>query len=236
MTDFYGYGNLHGKFWAIGMEEGGDSNTLLPRVVGWESLGAGPTVDIQAMHAHLGQSHWFGIFGPAQPTWQGVIKIVLAATRTEVGHGNTAQDYQHNKFARLDSDTAMLDLMPLPSPSSNEWAYQDLYRTREQYMAALAPQRIARLKELIREHRPSVVIMLSKTYLNDYWRKLCIGLKEEKYIPNGLGTFGGKKSKSWLYGRTKICTFIVCDHPASWVPSGYYEAIGKQLRSFTTQT
>lgn len=224
LDGFFGYGNLDGRFWAIGMEEGGDSSTIIDRVEAWEKLGRGATVDIKELHELIDQHHWFSVFAHSQTTWQGVIKIVLAAMSTITPCELDTKEYQRSRFARSDGDTAMLDLMPLPSPDSKIWAYKSLYPTRDKYLNEMAPLRIGWIKQKIREHKPKVVIMLSKSYRDPYWNQVHYAFKE---VPYENGPFDkGNRKRTWLLGQTKATAYVICDHPAAQVPDRYYAQIG----------
>jgi hypothetical protein len=74
-------------------------------------------------------------------------------------------------------ETATVELMPLPSRNTREssWLYADygVFRceSRKAYIEHYKPDRIKKLVELVRVHRPKLVIFYSVLYLPE-WRKV----------------------------------------------------------------
>jgi hypothetical protein len=57
MDDFYGYGNLDGRLWFVGMEEsGGDFEEISGRLSTWDCRGRRPVEDAAEYHPGFGRS------------------------------------------------------------------------------------------------------------------------------------------------------------------------------------
>lgn len=166
MSNFCGYGNLHSPYWFIGKEEGGGATLEenFQRVITWESMGKTTTVDSMDYHLKLGYTD--REMTRIQPTWTKLIQILL----TLDGKGASKEDrrrYQSYKLGRTDSNHCLLELMPMASRSTSLWLWQSIFHDyygcadRKSYFAAVAPQRRQKLKALIEEYAPKVVVFYS---------------------------------------------------------------------------
>lgn len=61
MQTFYGYGNLDGRFWFIGMEEGGGNSLeeMQARLKAWKQLGKPELADLRDFHLLLRMREFF---------------------------------------------------------------------------------------------------------------------------------------------------------------------------------
>jgi hypothetical protein len=166
MSNFCGYGNLHSPYWFIGKEEGGGATLEenFQRVLAWESMGKTTTVDSMDYHLKLGYTD--REMTRIQPTWTKLIQILL----TLDGKGASKEerrDFQRHKLGRADSNHCLLELMPMASRSTSLWLCQSIfhdyygYTDRKSYFSAVAPQRRRKLKSLIEEYAPKLVVFYS---------------------------------------------------------------------------
>jgi len=161
---FYGYGDFGARYWFVGMEEGGggSEDEVERRLNAWDRLGRRQVEDLAEFHAAICEKRWFDR-GVLQPTWRGLIRIVLAAK----GLQPTIEDvrtYQREHLGRRGGETALLEIMPLPSPTIGAWHYtpmvtSDRLRSRDEYDAAVRPMRLAHIQARINECRPAIVIV-----------------------------------------------------------------------------
>lgn len=155
--DFFGYGSLRAPYWFVGLEEGGEAATIAARVEQWKQLGAGTLVDLYEMHKRLpGGLQWFSEHPRIQPTWSKLIRIVLLAENRDADT-ESLRTYQRDRLGRADGETALLELMPLPSRNLGEWQHCDQLpelRTRKIYASTFREERATRLLELIDSHQP----------------------------------------------------------------------------------
>ena len=99
-----------------------------------------------------------------QPTWNRMCGIMLDLK----GHPNDTErrrDYQSENLGRECGDTLLLELLPIPSGSIDTWTHSELLpgiADRHDYEEKALPRRVCCIRELVREHRPQVVICHGK--------------------------------------------------------------------------
>lgn len=191
IPEFFGYGNLAGHIWFIGMEEGGGTNLqeVRDRLNIWEKRGRRRVEDANGYHVSIGMGRLFGPNAEEQRTWAKLIRVILAYQNAIADiAGPITQDqvrrYQASQFGDPHAPYAFLELFPLPSPGIGVWNYgagQAIAReswtnigylqTRVAYRRHVAPVRIQSLRALIDAHRPNAVICYGKSYRR-YWNRL----------------------------------------------------------------
>ena len=228
MTGFYGYGNLHGDYWFIGMEEGGGSTfaEIERRLNCWDQRGRMFVEDMAEFHEAFGEKRWFR-WRQLQPTWSKLIRLLLRAT----GKPHDDEDllsYQVDKLGRSAGVTCLLELMPLPSQSVEHWhygAWSDLpsLRSRETYLKALMGPRAAKLKELIVAYHPRIAVFYGKAY-EDLWTAVC--------PPDArFQRFHIADNQSWKIAHLDRSTYVLCSHPAArGLSNNYFGDIGRKIR------
>lgn len=177
IKNFWGYGSLESPTWFVGMEEGFDSSTKPPELVArFKATHGHTTVDMRnGMEEVADHIRWFQHGAPIQPTWKYPIALYLYLKNRAVPTKEDIGDYQATKLGdALLRETAAIELMPLPSNKANgaTWMYGDIdlpcLQTRNAYLKAYKPARVQKLKELIAQYRPKIVIFYSLTYLPDW--------------------------------------------------------------------
>ena len=174
MHNFYGYGAWTARLWFVGMEEGG-GNTLdeiQRRLAAWDQTNE--LADLYEFHRNLPDAPWFGTHPRIQKTWGKLIRIALCAE----GRPPTTEDvrrYQRDELGRRDGSTALIELFPLPSPSTQHWTYSQCniaeIATRECYRDAIAEHRINAIRDRIRTARPRAIIFYGREY-RQYWERI----------------------------------------------------------------
>lgn len=221
--EFYGYGNYQGKIWFIGMEEGGGNseNEIETRINAWASHSR-ELEDVASYHQAIGISQFFTPTPVLQTTWSKLIRLLLcfqniAPTMEKI------RLYQRDEFGRRDNETCLLELMPLPSPSTNEWLYSRIsslpyLETRKKYTEKLLEFRIKAIQEKIFEYAPEIVIFYSKKYTK-YWEQIAgIPLTE---FENNISI-----------GHNQSTTFAIVTHPATrGVTNEYFCQAGNIIRA-----
>ncbi len=205
LKNFWGYGNLKGSVWFIGMEEGLGENEGFP-FERFQATDGKKVVDITSNT--LADHQKFVTDGKYQPTYNRLIFILLYQKHRRIPTKEEIRDYQISEFGRIKSDHAILELMPLPSKSvkNSDWTYQDIpligLTNREEYLASYIPDRVHALKILIEKHQPKLVLFYSRTYLK-HWQ-LIVPKKLKEVIPGRLHVA--------KIGNT---TYAVTSHPTS---------------------
>jgi hypothetical protein len=145
-------------------EAGGGESNLRTR------LNFQPVMDNAKAHEIFGWTRHHKGKRTIQPTWRGMCCIMLrlqgiAPTRHNI------RTYQAEQLGRTHGNTLLTELMPIPKPKVGHWPYGELmpqFASREAYYAAVKPQRIKLLRELVDTHQPKVVIGYGKGFWSSY--------------------------------------------------------------------
>ncbi len=174
IKNFWGYGNLKSKIWFVGMEEGCDGS-ISKLVKRFEATARGEVFDIyDDMRHDADHMRWFQEKAPTQATYRRLIYLLLYLETRKEPTLEEIREYQIKHFGRKHKDHAVLELMSLPARSlkQKDWVYAssgiDGLSSREEYLKKYQPERVRRLRELIREHKPKIVIFYSLTYLEQW--------------------------------------------------------------------
>lgn len=170
---FQGYGNKEGKYWFLGMEEGGGSlEELKKRAVLFSEV-----EDLYDAHEKLGRAH---TMERHVPTWRVMSKLVMALNgQPDWANVEAARTYQAEKLGRKAGETFLVELMPLPSPSTQVWPYKSIYCDRDAYYQAVRPGRIAMLRKEVSSYSPEFLICYGK----GNWRHHEEIFEETDFIP-----------------------------------------------------
>lgn len=221
---FYGYGNYSGPYWFVGMEEaGGDSfEEVERRLVAWSGRGQRELEDVASFHKAIGHDELFQEHPPLQRTWSKLMRIILSAERDEVDR-EKLREYQRDSLGRLEGQSCLIELFPLPSPSTAHWMYAEhstLHHlaSRKAYHEHYVKPRIEHIRESIKWHKPKAVIFYSTTF-HDLWR--CI--VEPSYIfeeRNGV-----------LIAQGVGTTFFIIKHPVTrGITNAYFHNVGQMIK------
>jgi hypothetical protein len=220
---FYGYGNYGGDWWLVGMEEGGGDNAdeVERRLRLWDERGRRELEDVAAFAFSDSHAKWFTGRPPLQPTWRKLIRLVLSAGGRSTDAGSI-RSYQRDRLARPDGETCLLELMPLPSPSTAHWIYGEYsdrpeLASRECYNRCVAPARILHLRQRIAEHGPKVVVFYGRSY-RESWEHVTGGA----FCPTDLPGLD-------IIVRPPT-VFAMIQHPATvGVTNTYFEETGDRI-------
>jgi hypothetical protein len=159
LLEWQGYGNPSGRFWFIGMEEGGTP----------------PLVELQA-RADLWQKvedladaprpweHNFDLTKSITSVWDGIIRIVGGLSgEPEWMSSSFVRDYQARKLGRRSGDTFLTEVLPLPKRSVGDWPYESLWKQKKDYEAAVRPERMTMLSGLHQRYGPQFTFCYGKS-------------------------------------------------------------------------
>jgi hypothetical protein len=221
MRRFFGYGSWDAKLWFVGMEEGGGEcmEEIERRFAAWDR--SDDLADAREYHAGIGGVRWFDQRPKIQSTWGKLIRVALAASGRETDT-ESVRRYQRDAFGRHGGEMAVIELLPLPSPSTSNWLYESFgipaISTRDRYRDGVRPQRIKAIRERIEKHRPALVVFYGIGYGED-WEEI-IG---RRFTPKN-----GERFKTASNGTTR---FALAQHPvAKGVSNADFEAIGRWIR------
>jgi hypothetical protein len=231
---FFGYGNLDAPYWFVGKEEGGGKDLVenFRRVLTWEALGKGMTVDSIDNHQRLGFSEHQ--LTRIQPTWTKLIQILLVLEGKDPLSKDLRREYQRHRLGRLSGDNCCVELMPMASRSTSLWLWHEIflkhfgYKDRNDYFSQVCPNRRARLKELISMHKPKVVVFYSsqQNYISEW--SLISGVDKWNWI---------NISQAFKYGWAEKdgTLFIITPHPTMHgIKNTDFPVVGEFIKKFIT--
>lgn len=222
--NFYGYGNYGGQFWFIGMEEGGGNSfaEVAKRLDAWRLRGRRELDDVAEYHTTIGVTHLFDDMPKLQPTWKMLIRILLSSDG-RIPTIEQVREYQRASLGRQAGNTCLVELLPLPSPSTGRWLYAQhsslpYLANRRIYKQTCLASRSAHLRERINEYRPAAVVFYGFSYLK-YWQAIAgVNLLHE--------------SDGVYHGRDGATLFIVTKHPAATgVTNEYFHQVGRLIHA-----
>jgi hypothetical protein len=206
LQNFWGYGNLKGKIWFVGMEEGigADEPFPLERFISTKDK---VVTDIRD-NTSPDHQRWFKLNAPTQNTYRPLIYILMYLRLRRMPKIQDVRMYQFCEFGLANNTHALLELMPLPSRSvkAEDWLYSEVplegLKTRKEYLKKYKPARTEALKALIEKHQPKLVLFYSRSYLNDWQHIIPEPLNE--IIPGKLHMV-----------KCQNTTYAVTAHPTS---------------------
>jgi hypothetical protein len=227
MRGFFGYGNYRSGFWFIGMEEGGGDSTheINRRLEAWDERGGEELADAVDYNRAVGQEKWFRPRPPLQPTWSRLIRVLFAA-QGRLAHPETVKAFQSSSLGRPAGSNCLIELLPLPSPSSSHWIYADhsgipCLRSRQAYEAEVAPWRARHIHSRVEEQGPKVVLFYGFKH-RDWWTRVAGAPLASTSVPELFAHNNG----STVYALMK--------HPtATGVSNDYLDAVGGWIRRST---
>lgn len=247
MNNFYGYGNLEGKFWFIGMEEGGGATfeEINSRLEHWNLAGKSTLMDNYEFHKSItdntGKSFEFLFRGKKskyQRTWGGMIKILLNyISETDVTL-NKVKEFQSNQLGRFDSNNCIMEVFPLPSPNSKDFGYTDwtdnMFTSRDTYKLGIKDLRTRTLNGLVSKHKPAFVVFLSSDgEYENYWSVVSgVDFNNVKFLTIETN---GKKVLKYKIAKNSDTVFAVIHHPVfPGVSNNYFKEVAAEIRKLTT--
>ena len=152
LVNFKGYGNPAGKYWFIGMEEGlergGNLQHELEVRATWREV-----EDVHVTRSSLGLS----MVG-RHPTWYAMARMALKLDGNEGWASPVfSKPYKEQRLGRLDGDTFLIEVLPLPATRAHEWPYSAPFDTREEYEDAIRPGRLDMIRNLMGQHSPRIM-------------------------------------------------------------------------------
>lgn len=224
MHGFYGYGDYNAPYWFVGIEEGGARTVegVNRRLRLWKERGKRELEDLAEWHLANGPHRHFSGRVALQRTWNRLMRILLCATDRNLSL-SVLREYQKERLGRIGGETALVELLPLPSPSTSHWLYAEHSTLaelvdRQTYHQQIAPGRAARLRARILVHRPKAVVFYSasSTYRR-WWEK--IARADFEQVDDAM------------YRASQNSTdFVICKHPvAHGVSNDYFHRVGKLL-------
>lgn len=166
LLEFIGYGNLEGPVWFLGMEEGGGGEDRLRIQAGFE-----PIEDLYDAHVNkMGITRHHCGNRALQSTWKSMCHIMLSLVDIPPDI-QKRRTYQAIHLGRKGGDTLIAELMPVAKSTIKDWQYHDLiptFQNRQHYFDEVLPKRLIKYTELVRTHRPRLIVAYGRTYWHHY--------------------------------------------------------------------
>ncbi len=225
---FYGYGDYRARTWFVGLEEGGGNSVaeVQRRLQVWDRRGRRELEDVAEYHRVVCIGEFFQEPIRSQRTWNKLIRILLSLQRT-VATLAAVKGYQATLLGRSGGDTALVELLPLPSPSVGKWLYPNCSRLpflqdRDSYRRAVVVQRIDRLRQRLAQYGPTLVILYGASPQYRCWWE---NLAEVRFRERRLD------GRPMYDGANATTRFVIVHHPAAkGVANRYFEEVGRMLR------
>lgn len=225
ITTFYGSGNYEGQYWFVGMEEGGGNSLdqVAKRINTWHELGETELVDIYKFHIKINYPEYFTNPVKLQRTWMQMARIILVSKGLSTSVSDI-KDYQRDIIGRSKSETCLLELLPLPSPNTATWHYDEwsslpYLKNRKIYKNLCSPLRCEHLHSQINIYQPKAVVFMGSSY-SKYWQSIM----GHDVVVQDKGGFGAAQ-----LGKT---LFVIAKHPAArGIENNYFENIGWFIKS-----
>lgn len=158
---FVGYGRLDAPVWFVGLEEGVDPSKAVERIE--PRLTFRKVEDCLKASEKLDVMHYHHVDRPKIARYWGTCaRVMLRLERRRVTKAHV-RAYQRDELGRKSGQTLLTQLLPMPSPATSAWPYDELLgMTRAEYTARVLPQRVEMFRTLAKRHRPKLVVCYGK--------------------------------------------------------------------------
>lgn len=226
-------GNRDGKYWFLGIEEGGGSSVdeVDAMLAKWERNDKSDDTALRDTQKKSKPSKWFDANrrggAPIQKTWGAQIRVLLSMQGLPSSTEDVRQ-YQMDHFGLADGDTCLMELLPLPNPGLQDWIYNDLsddprFESRQALADLAMTDRLERLVKLVEMHRPTCIVGFCYSFRH----------KLEPYLDNVSTVKAQAGSRP---GRAKIgnigeTVVAITYHPATpmTAPNAWYAELGQHI-------
>jgi hypothetical protein len=210
---WYGYGRWEAKYWFIGPEPGqpeGDNfegDNIKARRKAWIALGRGELVDCKDHHFGFGWTKWHQEKPPTQPTWRGLIRLLLAIKSGRQPNLNDIRFYQRKHWGMKNDESCVIELSALAAPNLGAPGDHLLFME----------ERIEEIRQRVLVHKPTFVVMYGVTH-KPHWEAIA----GQPFGPDNILTIG-----------STIVAFAL--HPVSFgLSKDYWFQLGQKLRNKST--
>ena len=220
VSTFYGYGDYNAPYWFVSMEEGSGKHfdDVEKQLSAWDKRGRQELEDVAEFHRAIGLGQYFDEKPPLEPTWSKLIRILLSVEGQLSSREGPDQQkekvraYQRDSLGRVQGGTnCLIELLPLlrASRSLKDWKYAEhsglpYFSDPKTYEKYYMPKRAERIRELVNQRRPHVVVFYSVD-------RVC--LKWWMHITDAPFSYD-TTSKTFIARRDGIL-FLVTSHPAA---------------------
>jgi hypothetical protein len=167
IEEFVGYGNIEAPVVFIGVEEGLARPEALRQDLLWRSSFK-RIMDVKRAHEGLADGpSLFSEKARSQPTWRVMADLMLRYDGHRFSDPKKRRDerarYRKIALGHGSGDALLLELLPYPCKKRGEWLYGDRFPTKEDYVAAILPKRLALLSDVLATHPRTAIICYGRS-------------------------------------------------------------------------
>ncbi len=209
---FRGYGNPSGRFWFVGMEEGGSSEIESLQI---RADNFSPLEDLAESHKNFPTHDMSKL---TTSTW-GLMSSIVGRFTGEVDWWSSdfRRTYQVNRLGRHDGETYLTEVLPLPKRSLSEWPYGNNFNSPDDYFEKIFPSQASVIRKDYEEANPKPQFVIC--YGKSYWRyhREIFDFVHFKSAPDGTIQWGRNDDTVFLltnfldYGRMGFTAEFVDD-------------------------
>lgn len=162
IENFIGYGNIKAPLVFIGVEEGLAKPEALRQDLLWRSTFKRV---MDAKEAHEGLADGPSLFSEKprrQPTWRVMADVMLyfndETFKNKAERSKARREYRPLALGRSIANSLLIELLPYPNKKSTAWPYADRFPTKQDYIDAMLPKRLALISEALAEYPREAII------------------------------------------------------------------------------
>ena len=162
IEEFVGYGSIEAPLVFIGIEEGLARPEALQNDLLWRSTFK--TI-MDAKEAHEGLADGPSLFSEKprrQPTWRVMADVMLRFNEetftSKAGRSEARRKYRPLALGRSIANSLLVELLPYPNKKSTAWPYVDRFPTKQDYIEAMLPRRLALISKVLAEYPRQAII------------------------------------------------------------------------------
>jgi hypothetical protein len=159
---FVGYGNIEAPLVFVGVEEGLAKPEALQQDLLWRSTFK-PIMDAKEAHEGLADGpSLFAVKPRRQATWRVMADVMLQFNgetfKSKADRREQRRAYRPLALGRSVANSLLVELLPYPNKKKAVWPYSDRYPTRDEYVEALLPKRLALISESLAQCPREVIV------------------------------------------------------------------------------
>ena len=218
---FRTYGDLDNNVWFLGLEEGGGGSLeqAAKKLCSWNDRGRQNVSYLSGEGAHAVPDNPFlppeGKQAKLQKTWSNQLRVLLGIQGEPLSN-DAVRTLQTTAHGTAGGPTCLLELFPLPCKDAGSWVYDNVsfdnqvpsndFANKRSYYQTYLPRRIEKLKALLRDHSPEVLVCMTWTHRDSLISMLDSHETLDLNLP--------KCDANAIIGMAGKTVVVICTHPA----------------------
>lgn len=221
------YGSPDSPIWFVGLEEtdGATEEDIKRYIKRLELLDDRNSVSLRDA---VGLEKYFPLKKDEPPklqeTWNGYAKLRFAIQGIPFEADEIRLYQGHGLGSSEESETCLLELLPLPRVNrKDDWRYDkystiDYLKSHSKYMKQVAPQRVKTIYSNIESYSPRVVVFFGKDCRDRFWNMLS---------PKTIELPDGDKTRPVYWDNIDKSLVVFSHHPtAHGITDEYWQSLG----------